>query len=96
MRVVKRHEYTTWYDEIPYHLIKDEKEMKNVTEGVNIEKIVIMRKSTDPISFQNILWFAVPNTLTRPDGLPFSHIDNGFITSHFFYVVDLSVATLPK
>ncbi len=91
MRVVNRPESTTWFDEIGYHVIKDQNEYRNVMQGLTEGDCVVMRKTVNPISFTPTLWFAVPNSLTKRKSDFGGSPTGGFIDNHFFYVADLSV-----
>lgn len=59
MRVIGRPETTTIAAEFYFHVIKDEKEAKNIMEGHTEDDLFVVAKKVDEITFQPTLYFAI-------------------------------------
>lgn len=59
MKVIERPESTTVILEFLFHVIKDEKEIKNVMEGHTEDDLFIVSRVVDEISFQPKMYFAL-------------------------------------
>lgn len=67
MKIIERPESTTYVLDMPFHLIKDEKEAENVRKLIGDKKIFQVQRIVDMQTFQPMLAFAIPE-----DDKPFS------------------------
>jgi hypothetical protein len=67
MRIVERPDFTSYFPDFAFHLIKDEEEAKNVNMLLGDKKPFVVMRSVDTETFQPMLFFAIPE-----DNKPFS------------------------
>lgn len=59
MKIIERPETTTIVAEFYFHVVKDEKEVKNIMEGHTEDDLFVVAKKVDEITFEPTLYFAI-------------------------------------
>jgi len=59
MKIIERPETTTVVAEFYFHVVKDEKEVKNIMEGHTENDLFVVAIKFDEITFEPTLYFAI-------------------------------------